>query len=221
MANEQAELTLSRVSSASIREATGCGWEQWLEQLDTAGAADWSHKEVVAFLEREHSETVSSWWRQSISVGYELARGKRPVGQTANAGFQIGVQRSVGASATEVWELLTSRPELWLGEGASVGFDEGEPYAVRPASGSAGASGEIRVVKPGVRLRMTWQLEGWTAPATLQVTFVGSGSGKTAIHVHLERLPDAEAREAMRQRWREALQRIVTAVTAVTAGEQG
>jgi hypothetical protein len=39
-----------------------------------------------------------------------------------------------------------------------------------------------------------------------------SGSGKTAIHAHLEKLPDADAREAMRKRWREALARIATAV---------
>jgi hypothetical protein len=38
-----------------------------------------------------------------------------------------------------------------------------------------------------------------------------SGSGKTAITAHLERLPDADAREAMRKRWREALERIATA----------
>lgn len=31
----------------------------------------------------------------------------------------------------------------------------------------------------------------------------------TAVQVHLEKLPDAAAREAMRQRWREALERIV------------
>jgi hypothetical protein len=30
----------------------------------------------------------SGWWRQSIAVGYEQARGKRQVGETANAGYQ-------------------------------------------------------------------------------------------------------------------------------------
>jgi uncharacterized protein YndB with AHSA1/START domain len=71
---------------------------------------------------------------------------------------------------------------------------------------------EVWVVKPGDRLRTTWQPEGWPAPATLQLTLSVSGSGKTAIHAHLEKLPDADAREAMRKRWREALARIATAV---------
>jgi uncharacterized protein YndB with AHSA1/START domain len=165
MAREEDELALSQVSSKSVREATGRGWEEWLEALDAAGAAGWDHKEIVAYLECEHPE-VSSWWRQSIAVGYEQARGKRVVGETADVGFQV---------------------------------DKGERYEVSPGNGAPGASGEVRVVKPGDRLRMTWQPEGWPAPATLQLRLSESGTGKTAIHAHLEKLPDAHAREAMAQ----------------------
>jgi uncharacterized protein YndB with AHSA1/START domain len=64
------------------------------------------------------------------------------------------------------------------------------------------------VVKPGDHLRMSWQPEEWSAPATLQLTLSETESGKTAIQAHLEKLPDADAREAMRTRWREALERI-------------
>ena len=211
MAGENERLTLGRISSESVHEATGRGWEEWLDALDAAGAAEWDHKEIVAYLEREHPEVTSGWWRQSLTVGYEQARGKRVVGETMDAGFQVGVQRSVPATATEAWTLMTSRPELWLGEGASIAFHEGEQYEVPPGDGAPGASGEVRVVKPGDRLRMTWQPEGWPAPATLQLTLSESRSGKTAVHAHLEKLPDADAREAMRKRWREALERIASA----------
>lgn len=204
------ELILNRVSSGSVRNATGRGWEEWLEVLDAAGAADWDHKTIVAHLAAGHPE-VSDWWRQAVTVGYEKARGKRVVGETADAGFQLGVQRSVATTAAQAWALVTSRPDLWLGEGASVAFDEGARYVVPPADGAPGASGEVRVVKPGDRLRMTWHPEGWAAPATLQLTLAESRSGTTAIRVHLERLPDAAAREAMRECWREALERIVAA----------
>ena len=199
------ELMLDRVSSESMRQATARGWAEWLETLDAAGAADWNHKEIVAYLGREHPE-VSSWWRQSITVGYEQARGKRVLGETADTGFEVGVQRSLGLSTAEAWELVTSRSDLWLGKGAAIVFDKGERYDA-PA-----ASGEVRVVKPGDRLRMTWQPEDWPAPATLQLTFSESGSGKTAINVHMEKLPDAKARATMRERWREALERLAAAV---------
>lgn len=209
-ADEGQGRTLGRVSSEAVRDATGRGWEGWLEVLDAAGAADWSHKEIVAHLERRHPE-VTAWWRQSLAVGYEQARGKRVVGETADAGFQIGVQRSITTTAMQAWELITSRPGLWLGEGASVAFEKGERYEVPAGDGTPGASGEIRVVKPGDRLRMTWQPRDWPAPATLQLTLSQSGAGKTAIRAHLENLPDADARAAMRRRWREALERIATA----------
>jgi uncharacterized protein YndB with AHSA1/START domain len=200
------EMMLDRISSESVQEATGRGWEEWLETLDAAGALEWDHKEIVAYLKREHGETTTAWWRQSLTVGYEQARGKRVVGETADTGFQVGFQRSVAADAQEAWELLTTRPDLWLGEGASVTLVEGEPYEV------PGASGEVRVVKLGDRLRMTWQPEGWEAPATLQLTLSESGSGKTAITAHLEKLPDAAARDEMRARWRETLDRIAAQI---------
>ena len=211
MAGEQRQLILGRLSPESVREATGRDWQEWLQALDAAGAADWDHRQIVAHLEREHPEVGSSWWRQSITVGYEQARGKRIVGETADAGFQVGVRRSVEATRTQAWQLITSRPELWLGEGASVACDKGGRYEVPPGDDAPGVTGEVRVVKPGDRLRMTWQPEGWPAPATLQLTLSESRSGKTAIQAHLEKLPDAEAREAMRERLREALERIVAA----------
>ena len=138
-------LLLDRISSESVREATGRGWEDWLETLDAAGAADWDHKEIVAYLGREHGEATSSWWRQSITVGYEQARGKRVLGETADTGFQVGVQKSVAATPAEAWELIVSRPELWLGEGASVNFAEGERYHA-----------------PGAHAARS----GWSSPAT-------------------------------------------------------
>jgi uncharacterized protein YndB with AHSA1/START domain len=67
------------------------------------------------------------------------------------------------------------------------------------------------VVKPGDRLRLSWQPQEWPAPATLQLTLSETESGKTAIQAHVERLPDVGAREAMRTRWREALERIAAA----------
>jgi hypothetical protein len=43
-------------------------------------------------------------------------------------------------------------------------------------------------------------------------TLERSESGKAAISAHMEKLPDGDAREAMRERWRGALERVVAAV---------
>ena len=200
-------LIQERVSEESLREATGRGWEQLFGALDGAGAADLAHRDIVELLDREFG-VESGWWRQSIAVAYEQARGKRVVGQTADAGFQVGVQRTLAGSPREVWELITGRPELWLGDGGPPSFERGARYK------AGGASGEIRVVKPGDRLRLTWQPAGWAAPATLQLTLTERGPGRTALGVHLEKLPDADSREAMRTHWRAVLDRMAAAVGA-------
>ena len=201
---------LERISARTVREATGRDWAAWLEELYAAGAADWEHKQIVAHLERGHPE-LSGWWRQSVAVGYERARGRRVPGQTADAGFQIGVRRTVGLPPAEAWELVVGRPDLWLGEGARVAFAPGERYAVPPGNGAPGARGEVRVVRPGDRMRMTWQPDGWPAPAILQITVTPAAAGRATIGLHLEKLADAEAREAMREHWREALGRVADA----------
>jgi hypothetical protein len=72
---ERQQLTLGRISPKSVCKATGRGWEEWLEALDAAGAADWDHKEIVAYLERERPEVTSRWWQQSIAASLvEAAR---------------------------------------------------------------------------------------------------------------------------------------------------
>jgi uncharacterized protein YndB with AHSA1/START domain len=212
MTSENAGPSHGRVSSESVRAATGHSWVEWLELLDEAGAANWEHGEIIGYLERDHSG-VSGWWRQSIAVGYEHSRGKRAAGQTAT-GFQVGVQRAIDATPEALWELITSRPGLWLGEDASVTFEPGTRYTV------PGASGEIRVVKPADRLRLTWRPQGWPRPAALQLTILTSKTGTTSLHAQLENLPDAVAKEAMRAHWRQALERVAAALsTDSTPGE--
>lgn len=188
------ENTFGRVSSEAIQASTGHSWSDWLDLLDEAGAASWDHRRIVAHLESSHPE-LTNWWRQSITVGYEQARGIRAVGETSS-GFQVGVQRAVDATPEQVWEILVGRTELWLGE--KVELEPGASYSL----------GKIKVVKPGDRIRFSWQPAGWPNAVSAQLTILTSKSGKTALHVQLEKLPDAVAREAMRVRWRGVLEGI-------------
>jgi len=197
-----------RVSEEAVRAATGRGWAEWMALLDAAGAGDLDHRGIVDHLERAHGGEVSSWWRQSIAVGYERARGMRVVGQTAGAGFQVGVQRTVSLGRDEAWQLLTTRADVWLGAGAPLTLRPGTTYRVTGADGGE-VHGEIRVVRPGDRLRLTWCPAEWDAPATLQLTVQPRRPGRTTLHVHLDRLADAGARERMRAHWRGVLDRLV------------
>lgn len=192
--------TYNDVESAALREATGSGWPEWLEALDTAGAHEWAHQEIVDHLEETD---VASDWCEAITAGYEEARGRQTVAETAR-GFQVGVQASVTGSPRNAWDLIVDRSDLWLGS-SGVAFEPGERYR------GSGASGEVREVEPTDRLLLTWRPDEWEHPATVEITLRESASGTTAIHAHLDELPDADTRQAMRSHWREILEQLVSA----------
>ena len=168
-----------------------------------AGAAEWDHKAIVAYLAAEHAGSTTAWWRQSLAVGYEQARGKRAVGETADAGFQVGVQRTLdtlgrrGVGAPHLAARALARRRR-----PDRASSPGERYEAPAAAERCAWPG------PATRLRLTWQPKDWAAPATLQLTVHESRPGKTVLGAHLEKLPDAEAREEMRSHWRATLERI-------------
>ncbi|EPX55223.1 hypothetical protein D187_009430 [Cystobacter fuscus DSM 2262] len=201
-ATEKKALVTDRVTDSAVKEATGRDWKGWMRALDAAGAGELNHKQLVAHLARE---VESTWWQQSIAVAYEQAHGKRVVGETAATGFQVGVVRTLPLRADELWERIATQAERWLGAGAKLTLEPGAGYEVPKRRGASGVRGEVRVVKPGQRIRMTWQPDGWKKPATLQLTLVPKARG-ASLHVHLEKLPDAKAREAMREHWSRVLE---------------
>jgi uncharacterized protein YndB with AHSA1/START domain len=183
----------------AVREATGRTMDEWEALLDSRGAADFSHKEIVALLADGLVE--SGWWRQSVAVAYEKRKGKRDLGQTADGAFQIGVRRTLPIAIDDAWRLVTSAEGVraWLGDAPGLAWEKGETYAIPD-----GAAGEVRVFEPGSHLRMTWQPPGWAKPSTIQVRVLPAGE-RTTISFHQERLPGAAEREERRRHFEAAL----------------
>jgi len=123
----------------------------------------------------------------------------RPVGLTQDAGWQIGVQRTVRVPLDEVWRYLTSPAGLdqWVGEGAQLGDAQGTLYQARD-----GTRGELRSRRHHDRIRITWQPDTWDHDSTVQVAVRTTPTG-TALRFHHERLVSAEERVLMRRRWEE------------------
>ncbi|HEX2209619.1 MAG TPA: SRPBCC domain-containing protein [Longimicrobium sp.] len=189
------------ISDEKVRDATGRAPAEWETMLDARGAADLSHKQIVALLEELGVE--SGWWMQMLAVDYERRKGKRAVGQTAAAGFNIGVQRTVPLSAHDAWRLLTSPDGVraWLGGAPKLQWEKGERYTLEDGSG-----GEVRVFEPGSHLRITWGPEGWPRASTIQVRVTPSGERKSVITLHQEHLPGAAEREERRRFFEAALE---------------
>jgi len=188
-------------SNDAVLRATGRGWEDWFAALDRAGANELDHRSIVALL-RDREGLDDPWWQQTVTVAYEKARGLRAqVGETADAGFQVGVQRTIDLPADEAWRWLLEGPgqRVWLGPCPPLTLQPGAPYACED-----GTRGEVRSVRPGERVRLRWHPPDLDAPSTLQLT-VTPKDGRCVVAFHQEKLPDLAAREAMKVRWRAVL----------------
>lgn len=123
-------------------------------------------------------------------------------GLTKDAGWQLGVRRTVPLPVDEVWAyLLGEGLGTWLGE-TELG-DRGDRYET-----AEGVHGQVRSRSEGLRIRLTWQPRGWEHDATLQITLRSAATG-TTIGFHQERLTSSRQREEMLEHWHGVLTRIV------------
>lgn len=135
----------------------------------------------------------------------------RETGHTKDAGWQIGVSKTVDCPLDVVWDFLTSAEgtALWLGHGVSVLDAKGRAYQTRN-----GIIGETRTFHRHDRIRLTWQPPHWGHDSTVQLAVRAGGPGKTMIRFHQERLLDAGEREQQRAHWRAVMASVVAALDA-------
>lgn len=133
------------------------------------------------------------------------------VGRTRDAGWQIGVSKTIDRSVEEVWAFITSPAgvAIWLGEGVTVLPERGEGYET-----SAGIRGETRSFRELDRVRLTWQPPDWKHDTTLQLAVSSAGEGRARLGVHQERLADSAEREQQRRHWQGVVTALVDAMTA-------
>ena len=205
------------ISDRAVEDATGEPWAHWLGLLDGHGGTDLDHKQRVSILADAGVE--NPWWQQQVAVGYERERGLRAVGETAGGGFQVGVQRTLPIERGRLWSIVTDEPGLsaWLGAGTSLRLEPSARFET-----ADGVVGEGRTVSEGERLRLTWRPPERADPTTLQVTASCPRNGETraVLRFHHERLVDAADREAMRDRWTEALDEIEALVRERVGGSE-
>lgn len=131
------------------------------------------------------------------------------VGRTKDAGWQIGVSKTLDHAVEDVWDFLTSPAgtAIWLGEGVTVSPEPGEEYET-----AAGVRGETRSFTRHRRIRLTWQPPDWRHDTTVQLSVTPVGAGRSRLGVHQERLADAAERELQRKHWQAVVNAIVDAL---------
>ncbi len=132
------------------------------------------------------------------------------VGHTRDAGWQIGVSRTIDQPAEALWSFLTSQAgiAIWLGEDCTLDQRPGGGYET-----AAGVRGETRSFHELDRVRLTWQPADWTHDTTLQLVVRSAGDGRARLTVHQERLANTEERERQRRHWQGVVNAIVEALT--------
>ncbi|GGC01876.1 DUF4287 domain-containing protein [Cellulomonas carbonis] len=93
------------VTDRSVVDRTGRPREEWFALLDAAGATGWTHPQIARWLGDEHG--VDGWWCQSLTVGYEQARGMRAPGQRPDGTWEAGASVTVAVPLARAWELCT------------------------------------------------------------------------------------------------------------------
>jgi hypothetical protein len=166
------------VAEERMVEATGRGWQEWFAILDGWNGISHSHTEIARWLMEEQG--VPGWYAQSLTVGYEQARGLRAPGQRKD-GFAAGASRTVSVAVERLFEAFTdeSLRERWA---PAAELRERTATAPRTA-------------------RYDWE-DGSTR---VIVGFDSLGEAKSRVALSHERLPDADSADEMKSWWRERL----------------
>ena len=167
------------IAEAKMVEATGRGWQQWFALMDDWGATSRSHTEMARWLVEEHG--VPGWWAQSVTVGYERARGLRQPGQRADGGWTVNATKTVAVPVRQLFGAFEDEAvrDRWL----------------------PGAELRRRTATAPRNARYDWE-DGTTR---LVVGFEDLGPGKSRVALQHEKLPDAETSEEMKAWWRDRL----------------
>ena len=177
-AQERLARTDDRMSDAKIEGATGKRWDQWFSLLDRWGARKRKHPEIVRFLAEEHE--VTGWLAQSITVGYERARGMRLKYERPD-GFSVSASKTISVPVNVLFHAFVDEADRkrWLPD----------------------ASMTIRTTQPLRTARFDWE-DGSTR---VVAWFESKAPSKSTVALAHERIADADEAETMKVMWREYL----------------
>ena len=170
-------------SDSTLRKRTGEGWEHWLAVLDAWDAGERNHTEIARHLRDDLH--IDGWWAQTITVGYERARGRRAVGENAQ-GFTANASRTVNVPVDALYDAFMdeSMRERWLGV----------------------AELEIRTATRPRGARFNWR----GGRTRVIVGFEAKDEAKSVVALSHERLGDPAEAARMKDAWRAALTALKT-----------
>jgi hypothetical protein len=172
-----ADPTAPPTSDDAMQRATGHGYDHWFRLLDEWGGTKRTHTEIARWIATEHG--VDGWWSQSITVGYERARGMRALHQRPG-GFEVSASRTIAVEAAKAIAAFTDPAvrRRWLPQ-------------------------------TGIRQRPTRAVNvarfDWPHPPSRFVVSADPKGDRSVVYVAHEKLPDAVQAERQKAAWRQRL----------------
>lgn len=166
------------VSDEAVKKATGKEWKEWFAILDAASAHKMTHKEIVEYLAKNHD--AGAWWRQTITVQYEIVKGLRQKHQKTD-GYQISKSKTIKAPAEKVfnaWNNKTIRAK-WMKD----------------------PDIEITTSNKNKTIRAKWIDQ----KTTIEIYFYEKGEDKTQVVVQHNKINTASSAEKMKKYWEEEM----------------
>jgi uncharacterized protein YndB with AHSA1/START domain len=140
-----------------------------------------------------------------------MASTPRPAqsGNKKDAGFDVGVRKTVDAPKDKVWAfLLGAGLPIWLGN-TTLTLEKNVAYET-----DDDISGTLLTHTAGSRIKLTWQPGEWNHDSTLQLTLKETAVG-TTIAFQQERLSGREERKIMLGHWKDVVQQLDDAIAAL------
>ncbi len=172
---------LAGMSDYAVKAKTGCDWSRWVYALDRAGASTWSHREIAAHVQKSYK--LTSWWSQTVTVGYERIKGLRAIGQRRDGGFE--------ASKSKTFQLPVSR--LYRAFRDSRLRGQWMPD-VTPT---------VRTATKDKSLRL-----GWPDGTRVEVNFWPKGRGKAQLQLQQGAFADKASATRAKKFWEERLKEL-------------
>ena len=167
-------------SDTAVKEATGRPWADWFALLDTAGARDWTHKQIVEWL-LSSGNLTRSWWGQMVTVEYERHIGRRATGQRCTGDWTANVSRTLPVD-------LDTALARWQKAVAGQTEFNGMPIDGEP------------------RISATEKWRYWRASfadgSTVSANIGAKGEGRTAIAIDHGKIGDEESAAAWKAFWK-------------------
>lgn len=199
------------VTAESVFKFTQKNWDEWIEILNKAGANNWTHKEIVAFLKKKFK--LAPWWQQGVTMGYEIYTGRRVLGQNQKGRYAVTVTKTAPLSQKKLWNFLISEEGLniWLKPMSPIVFKAKNSFEV-PGE----IYGEIRTLKAPTRARLTWIDQDWDKTTFVQLFLVSRKNNKCLFVFQHDNLMDARAKEKMRAYWKGVMDELSIIFTKMT-----